>query len=250
MEEWEIIDRTVGPDQTELVLARRGSEWVVRAAGRVLMSSRTHGSEETLAIYALERVAEPSTVLVGGLGLGFTLRATLDRVPRTTRVTVAELIPKLAEWNRVHLAHLASAPLDDKRTQLYAGDVYDCLTRGPASYDLVLLDVDNGPSALAHPRNNRLYSEHGVRICWAALRPGGVIAVWSAGPDERYAKRLEEMGFFVEVKSTAARPGAGARDTLFIATKKKRAAERQGLKMPASPPAARRPARPAPRKRK
>ena len=225
---------TVGPDQTELVLARRGSEWVMRAAGRVLMSSRTHGSEETLAIYALERVLEPSAVLVGGLGLGFTLRATLDRVPRTTRVTVAELIPKLAEWNRVHLAHLASAPLDDKRTQLYAGDVYDCLTRGPASYDLVLLDVDNGPSALAHPRNNRLYSEHGVRICWAAL-PGSVIAVWSAGPDERYAKRLEEMGFFVEVKSTAARPGGGARDTL--SSRPRSAPQRRGLRcLPARPP--------------
>ena len=251
MEKWEIINRTVGPDQTELVLARRGSEWVVRAAGRVLMSSRTHGSEETLAIYALERVAEPSAVLVGGLGLGFTLRATLDRVPRTTRVTVAELIPKLAEWNRVHLAHLASAPLDDKRTQLYAGDVYDCLTRGPASYDLVLLDVDNGPSALAHPRNNRLYSEHGVRICWAALRPGGVIAVWSAGPDERYAKRLEADGVSSSRSRAPPRALAPVPATRCSSRPRRSALPRgKGSRcLPAHPPT-RRPARPAPRKRK
>jgi spermidine synthase len=222
MQTWETIDRARAPDGTELVLARRGtknSEWVVRAAGRVLMSSRVHGSEETLAEYALERVKEPRTVLVGGLGLGFTLRAALDRLPADSRVTVAELVPELAEWNRRHVGDLARRPLDDPRCKLRIGDVFDAICASSSAIDLLLLDVDNGPSALAHAKNNRLYSETGVRACWAALRPGGVLALWSAGHDTRYADILGRAGFEVEVKTVATRPGSGARDVLFLATK-------------------------------
>ena len=219
---WEIIDQARAPDGTELVLARRGSkncEWVVRAAGHVLMSSRAHGSEETLARYALERVKAPRAVLIGGLGLGFTLRAALDALPVDSRVIMAELVPELVEWNRRHVGDLAGRPLDDPRCQVRIGDVFDAITASSAATDLILLDVDNGPSALAHSRNSRLYSEAGVRACWAALRPGGVLALWSAGHDARYADILGRAGFHVEVKTVAARPGSGARDILVLATK-------------------------------
>lgn len=219
MQTWETIDRAMAPDGTELVLVRRGTEWVVRAAGRVLMSSRAHGSEETLAKYALERVKAPRSVLVGGLGLGYTLRAALDGLPKESTVTVAELVPELAEWNRSHVADLAKRPLDDPRARLRIGDVFDCIKESDAALDLILLDVDNGPSALAHSKNNRLYSEGGVRACEKALRPGGVLALWSAGHDERYARTLGLSGFKVEVKSVSQRKGSGARDVLFLATK-------------------------------
>ena len=219
---WETIDRARAPDGTELLLARRGvknCEWVVRAAGHVLMSSRAHGSEVTLAEYALERVAAPRAVLVGGLGLGFTLRAALDRLPPDSRVTVVELVPELAEWSRLHVGDLARRPLDDPRCKLKIGDVFDAISASRSAFDLLLLDVDNGPSALAHARNNRLYSESGVGACWTALRPGGVLALWSAGQDARYAGTLDRAGFEVEVKTVAARKGSGARDVLFLATK-------------------------------
>ena len=219
MQPWETLDRAKTPDGTELVLARRGEEWVVRAGGQVLMSSRVHGSEETLAKYALERVKGPRHVLVGGLGMGFTLRAALDGLPRGVPVHVAELVPALVRWNQTHLADLALRPLDDPRVVLHEGDVYGAIVAANATLDLLLLDVDNGPSALTQGKNARLYSEAGTKACARALRPGGVLALWSAGADERYRKNLELAGFKVEVKTVAARPGSGARDVLFLATR-------------------------------
>jgi spermidine synthase len=216
---WETIDRAHAPDGAELVLARRGTEWVVRAAGKVLMVSHAHGSEETMVTYALERVKSPRTALVGGLGLGFTLRATLDRMGPQASVMIAELVPELVEWNKIYVGHLAGKPLDDPRTVLRVGDVYDRMAEAPAGFDAILLDVDNGPLALAHARNNRLYSEKGVRVCSNALRPGGVLAVWSAGPDERYTGTLKRAGLEVAVKSVGNHKGAGSRHVLFLATK-------------------------------
>jgi spermidine synthase len=216
---WETIDRARAPDGAELMLARRGTEWVVRAAGKVLMVSHAHGSEETMATFALERVKAPRSALVGGLGLGFTLRATLDRMGPQATVMIAELVPELVEWNRTHVGHLAGRPLDDPRTVLRVGDVYDRMAEAPGGFDAILLDVDNGPLALAHARNNRLYTPVGVRVCANALRPGGVLAVWSAGPDERYTSTLGRAGFKVEVKSVGNHKGAGSRHVLFLATK-------------------------------
>jgi spermidine synthase len=216
---WETIDRSLAPDGRELVLARRGAEWQVRAAGLVLMVSHAHGSEEVMSEYALERVKAPRAVLVGGLGLGFSLRATLDKVGSHAKVTIAELVPELVEWNRAHVGHLAGHPLDDPRTVLRVGDVYDRIAESRAGFDAILLDVDNGPSALAHTKNNRLYSPTGVRRCGDALSPGGVLAVWSAGPDERYTATLKGAGFNVEVKTVGNHKGAGARHVLFLATK-------------------------------
>jgi spermidine synthase len=206
---WEIIDRARAPDGAELVLARRGDEWVVRAGGRVLMSSRAHGSEEALAELALARVAAARAVLVGGLGLGFTLRAALDRLPADARVIAVELVPEVVRWNRGPLAELSGRALDDPRVRLQQGDVGARIAEARGAWDAILLDVDNGPAALAHRANRGLYGGRGVRACRDALRPGGVLAVWSAGPDERYRARLEDAGFAVEERTVPARGGAG-----------------------------------------
>ncbi len=224
---WEIVARAAGPGGAEWVLARRGEEWVVRVGGRALMSSRQHGSEEALAAIALARMAEARarrhapTVLVGGLGLGFTLRAALDRLPADARVVVAELVPALVEWNRGPVAGLAGRPLEDPRARLQQGDVLARIAEARGAFDAILLDVDNGPSAVSHAANERLYGEMGVRACRDALRAGGVLAVWSAGPEERYRARLEKAGLEVEVKAVPAREGTprGARHVVFLGVK-------------------------------
>jgi spermidine synthase len=215
---WQIVDRAAAPDGAEWTLARRGDEWVVRAGGRVLMSSRQHGSEEALAALALAKVARPRAVLVGGLGLGYTLRATLDRLPAAAKVVVAELVPALAAWNRAHVGHLAGWPLDDPRTRLQHGDVLGRIAEAKGAFDAILLDVDNGPSALSDRANARLYDDAGVRACREALRAGGALGVWSAGPDDRYRARLGSAGLDVEVHAVPARGGTsrGVRHVIYV----------------------------------
>lgn len=206
------------PGGMEFVLARQDEDWVVRVGGRTLMSSRMHDSEEALAEEALDRADNPRSVLVGGLGLGFTLRAVLDRVSSHVKVTVGELVPQLVEWNRTYLAELNEHALEDPRCAVVIGDVFETIKRPPAKFDVILLDVDNGPVALSHAQNQRLYSETGVRVCRDALNPGGVLAVWSAGPSARFERRLEGAGFDHEVLRVAARQGSRARHVLFLAT--------------------------------
>jgi spermidine synthase len=204
---WETVDRVRAPDGVELQLARRGAEWAVRAGGRVLMSSRAHGAEEALAALALRGIERPRAVLVGGLGLGFTLRALLDRLPAEARVVVAELVPGVVAWNQGPVAHLARRPLDDPRVRLRPGDVLSPIAEASGAFDAILLDVDNGPSPVAHAANRRLYGERGARACAQALRAGGALAVWSAGPDFRYLARLERAG--LEARAEAAAKGRG-----------------------------------------
>jgi spermidine synthase len=141
--------------------------------------------------------------------MGFTLRAALDRLPADARVIVVELVPGLVAWNRGPLADVAGRPLEDPRVRLQQGDVAARLAEASGAYDAVLLDVDNGPSALAHPSNASLYGDRGVRACAGALRAGGALAVWSAGPDERYRQRLERAGLEVSEEIVPARGGAG-----------------------------------------
>lgn len=185
------------------------------------MSSRMHGSEEALASLALGKIESRRTVLIGGLGLGFTLRAVLDRVPVDARVIVAELVPKLAAWNRGPVAHLAGRPLDDPRVRLQIGDVAGRIAEATKAFDAILLDVDNSPSSLVHAGNDRLYGEKGVRACLDALKEGGVLAVWSAGPDERYVERLAHAGFATETRTVSARSGVGGvRHVILVGVKR------------------------------
>jgi spermidine synthase len=207
-------------DGHEFALVNQDGDWIVRVDGRTLMSTRMHDSEEALADHALERVPDAHAVLVGGLGLGFTLRAVLTRVGPDAKVTVAELVPELVEWNRTHLAELHDHALDDRRCDVVANDVFEVIKRSRGTFDVILLDVDNGPVALSQARNQRIYSERGLVACHAALRPNGVLAVWSAGPSPRFERRLASTGFDVEVMRVAARKGLRARHVLFLATRK------------------------------
>jgi len=217
MLDWATVERARIADGTEFVLGRHGDGWVIRVGARVLMSTRMHDSEEALAELALARVDNPRTVLVGGLGLGYTARAVLDAVSPAAEVTVLELIPDLIDWHERYLGGLAGHPLDDPRCRVVVGDVFDTLRRSPATFDVVLLDVDNGPQGLTQARNQRIYGEAGVRTCLAALRPGGVLAVWSQGPNARYERRLRRHSEEVEMMIVAARDGSDMRHVVFLA---------------------------------
>ena len=220
MKPWELLGEARTPDGSSMALTRRGNEYVIHADGKSLMSSRMHGSEEALASFGCRRLAalaEPC-VLVGGLGMGFTLRATLDLLPPGASVVVAELIPAVAEWNRGPLGSLAGRPLADRRVRLELRDVADTLRSSPGRFDAVLLDVDNGPRAFTAQHNAGLYDDRGVATAHAALRPAGTLAVWSAWDDRRFEQRLRYGGFTVEVERVRGRLSKGGpHHTLFLA---------------------------------
>jgi len=243
MQPWEIVERARAPGGDELQLARRGQEWVVRVGGRVLMSSRMHGSEEALAALGLRGLGRDRarTVLVGGLGLGYTVRAALDRLGPEARVIVAELLAELGAWNRVHVGDLAGRPLDDPRVRLQIGDVFGRIAEAKGAFDAILLDVDNGASPIAHPANRKLYGAKGVRACAEALRPGGVLAVWSAGPDEPYVERLTRAGLTARAEVVPARAGGGVKHVIFVA--RKAAPRPPGARPPGTRPPGARPRR-------
>lgn len=178
-------------------LKQRGDEYLVLVHGKVLMGSRAHASEEALARIGCEGLGRAAHVLVGGLGFGFTLRAALDALPSTARVTVAERSPAVVEWNRGVLAPLARAPLDDARVTVDTRDVQQVLAKSRAVFDAVLLDVDNGPFAVSAQDNDALYGLTGLALAQAALKPGGRLALWSASPDGRFEKQLHFAGLDV-----------------------------------------------------
>jgi len=218
MKPWKVIDRAPAPGGGELVLHQRGEEFAIRVNGRELMSSRQHGSEEKMAEVACARLAgKHPRVLLGGLGLGYTVRATLDRLPSNAEVVVSELIPAVITWNQGVLAPLAGRPLEDPRVRVEARDVGELLREAEGEYDAVLLDVDNGPEALTQEGNRWLYGERGLTAIQRALKPRGVVVVWSASPDRAFATRLRRVGFDTEVVETPARgKGGGPMHTLFI----------------------------------
>jgi spermidine synthase len=216
MLDWATVERARIADGTEFVLGRYGDDWVIRVGANILMSNRMHSSEESLAEVALEKVPGAQTVLVGGLGLGYTTRAVLDRVSADAKVFVSELVPELVDWNHRYLGALAGYPLADRRCKVVVGDVFDELVRSPSFYDAILLDVDNGPRALTQAKNQRLYGDSGSRACLAALKPGGVLAVWSSGPNARYQRKLAKQAAEVEVRSVPARVGSKVLHSVLI----------------------------------
>ena len=222
MKPWELLGDTRTPDDERLTLMRRDRELAIFANGKLLMSSRMHGSEEALATFGCERARtlEAPAVLVGGLGMGFTLRAALDLSPPDATVVVAELLPAVVEWNRGPLGPLAQHPLNDKRVRVVVGDVGVTLRSHVAAFDAVLLDVDNGPDAFSTSANANLYSDRGLASIHTALRPGGVLAVWSAWEDRKFEQRLKYNRFTVRVQRVRARlKQGGPRHSIFLATR-------------------------------
>jgi spermidine synthase len=207
------------PDGGEIVLYERDGSYFIRVNGLELMTSRSHGSEEDLARLALAKVKSGKPrVLIGGLGMGYTLRAALDSVPGQAKVMVAEILPAIVGWNRAELAHLAGSPLDDPRVAVVERDVAEIIAAGPSAFDAILLDVDNGPAALTVAENEGLYSPSGLAAIHRCLRSGGVLGIWSADPDRAFEKRLAKVGFNVNSESVPARRGAkGPKHTIFIA---------------------------------
>jgi spermidine synthase len=222
MKAWELLGATSAPDGTDIRLTRRDDEYVILANGRPLMSSRLHGSEEALATLgctAARGLTRPR-VLVGGLGMGFTLRAVLDVLPSAACVIVAELVPAVIQWNREPLAALAGYPLRDPRVRIEVADVGFTLRANRGRFDAILLDVDNGPAAFTVGVNAGLYDNSGVAAAYAALCPRGTLAIWSAWEDKKFEQRLRFHGFTVEVVRVRARlKKGGPRHTIFLAHK-------------------------------
>ena len=223
MNPWILLDQTEVPgDGGVMKLYQRAFEFSISVKNEELMNSRMHGSEDALAELVCPRVADHKNprVLIGGLGMGFTLGAALAHLGDTAEVVVAELVPAVVEWNRTHLADLAGRPLEDPRTIVREADVGAVIREQPASYDAILLDVDNGPDGLTHAGNDRLYTHNGLAAAKAALKPGGILAVWSAEPDQGFSKRLRGTGFKTEEITVRARKTKGRRHTIWLAEKK------------------------------
>jgi spermidine synthase len=220
---WKCLDSAQVPGGgAELSLYNRGGEFSIRVNGCELMNSRVHGSEDALAEFACARIgSRPSRrILIGGLGMGFTTGAALQRLDVESRVVVAELVPKVVEWNRKFFGELTGHPLQDPRVTVREADVALILQSEHQAYNAILLDVDNGPEGFTRKGNDWLYSEAGAETAFAALQPAGVLAVWSAGPDMAFAKRLRRVGFVVEELSVRGRgPAGGNRHTIWIAAR-------------------------------
>jgi len=218
---WEKLGEAPVPgSDLALTLHRRDREFSLRVGGVELMNSRMHGSEEALAELALAGRAFSGRphILIGGLGLGFTVRAALEHLPGSASVTVAELVPAVHSWNRLHLGHLAGHPLDDPRVTVREGDVADLIKRPPTRFDVVLLDVDNGPEGTTSDGNEWLYSSAGAAAVASALNPEGVLAVWSSFPSPAYVRRLQAAGFRVREHMVRARGKRAGRHFIWLAS--------------------------------
>ena len=219
----ELIGTAQVPGGEPLRLFRRGGDFMIVLDRNELMNSRMSGSEEALAVMTCDRLGAraKSHLLIGGYGMGFTLRAALALLPSDAKVTVAELVPEIIDWARGPMAALAAGCLDGPRVTLDMRDVADVISDARGSYDAILLDVDNGPDGLVRAANDRIYSRAGLAAAKAALRPGGVLAVWSAAPDAAFARRLGEAGFAVdEVVVRARSNGKGPRHVIWFAVPK------------------------------
>ena len=216
---WEHLDTANVPDGGgELRLMRRGAEYSIMTGAIELMNSRLSGSEEALATLAVARVGAAARILIGGYGMGFTLRAALAALGPSAKVVVGELVPQVVDWARGPMAHLSAGCLEDPRVSVVLGDVGLAIRAGAKTYDAILLDVDNGPEGLSRKGNDALYDRQGLAAARAALSKGGVLAVWSSAASEAFTRRLKQAGFAVEVVGVRAGGGKrGARHVIWLA---------------------------------
>ncbi|MBA4180465.1 MAG: hypothetical protein C0506_07750 [Anaerolinea sp.] len=218
MKPWETLAEAVLPDGSKLTLRRHDGEYVIAADGYDLMVSRMHGSEEALAALALGEERKRKRVLIGGLGMGYTLRAALDLLPPEGEVVVAELLQQVVDWNRGELGALAGNPLDDPRTTLDVRDVRDVIRLSePGRWDAILLDIDNGPDSWTQQPNAWLYTPNGLAAIERALKPKGVLGIWAVRPDPAFERRLGTAGFHAETRRVRARgKHGGPMQAVFI----------------------------------
>jgi spermidine synthase len=219
----ELIDSADVPGGAPLRLFRRGGDFMIVLDRNELMNSRMSGSEAALAVMTIERLGgrKAPRLLIGGYGMGFTLRAALAALGGDAKVTVAELVPRIVDWARGPMAALTAGCLDDPRVRLVLGDVGDAIDAGRGGYDAILLDVDNGPDGLTRAGNDGLYSHAGLAAARMALKPWGILAIWSAAQDNGFARRLGAAGFAVEEVAVRARAnGKGPRHVIWFATRR------------------------------
>lgn len=217
----ELLGTAQVPGGEELRLYRHDRDFMIVLDRNELMSTRKWGSEEALATMSIERIKHTKRphLLIGGYGMGFTLRAALKALPDNARVTVVELVPEIIEWARGPMAEVAAGCLEDPRVTLIQGDVSLIIASAQGDYDAILLDVDNGPDGLVRADNDAIYSASGLRAARNALTPDGVLAIWSAAADPAFTRRLEKARFRVdEVKVAARANGKGARHVIWFAS--------------------------------
>lgn len=216
----ELIDTAWLPDGGELRLWQCGEDFSIRFGSEELMGNQVRHSEEALATITCERLGGRGKVLIGGLGMGFTLGAALAAMSADAEIVVAELVPEIVTWAKGPLAHIHGDHLADPRVSLEMADIHDVIVRANESFDAILLDVDNGPEGLIHLPNERLYCNWGLRAAHAALRPGGLLAVWSAYRDADFVRRLEAADFRVEeIVIDASADGDGVTHIIWLAAK-------------------------------
>jgi spermidine synthase len=216
-----LLDQAMTPDGTPLTLWEHDGAFTIRVGGMELMSTRQHLSEERLAELACAGLRERrgAAVLIGGLGLGFTLRETLRHVAADATVVVAELVPAVIAWNRNPVFRLAADAIEDPRVEIVVGDVADVLATSRGRFDCIMLDVDNGALALTAAANRGLYATSGLATARAALKPGGRLAVWSADADQQFVARMKEAGFAMNVATCPTHPTGKTRNSLFVGTR-------------------------------
>jgi spermidine synthase len=220
---WSVVDSAQVPGGGELRLKRRGDEFSIMLGQNELMNSRLSGSEEALATIACGRVGNRKgpRILIGGLGMGFTLRAALAALGPAARIIVAELVPAVVAWARGPMAEVFGQSLSDPRVSIREADVGQLIRSEVSAYDAILLDVDNGPEGLTRKANDALYDLKGLSAARAALRPGGILAVCSSGPNPKFSWRLGKAGFGIEeVRARANGSRGGARHVIWIATRR------------------------------
>jgi spermidine synthase len=218
---WVLLDTAAVPGGGELRLLRRGSEFAIMLGRAELMNSRRSGSEEALGTLASARIKDRARVrmLIGGLGMGFTLRAALAALGPDAKIEVAELVPAVVAWARGPLAPIVGDSLADPRVAIHEVDVARLIREARAPYDAILLDVDNGPEGMTRSANDALYDRGGLASAYAALRPGGVLAIWSSGRDARFPDTVRAIGFRIEAMTAHAHGKRGPRHTIWIATR-------------------------------